>query len=129
MTAPGCVIKLPAPISTNALWTIRRNKRTGAAYMSRSPLYVRWLKDCGWILNGMGIEPIKGWYGLTIMLGVGSRLDLDNCMKAANDLLQHYGIIENDRYCAQVLMMWSDKIEGLQIAVSPATPPAGKEAA
>jgi hypothetical protein len=129
MTDPGCVIKLPAPISTNALWIIRRNKRTGAAYMSRSPLYVRWLKDCGWVLNGMKIEPIKGWYALTLFVGTGSRIDLDNACKSAQDLLQHYGVIENDRYCAMILMMWAEHVEGLEICVAPANAPAGKEAA
>lgn len=125
----GGVITLPAPISTNALWTIRRNQRTGAAYMSRSSAYVRWLRDCGWLINSQHVTPIKGWYAITLFLGVGSKIDLDNALKAAMDLLQHQGVIENDRLCAQVLMLWSDRVDGLQIAVTPTTAPVGKEAA
>lgn len=119
-------LDLPAPVSTNDLWTIRRNSKTGAAYLAKTPEYSAWLELAGHAINRQKPGKVPGWYNLSICVPTSSRVDLGNAEKAISDLLQSHGVIENDRYCASIELGWW-KGDGLLVDVWRTTAPAGKK--
>lgn len=103
------VLDLPAPPSVNRLW------RVGKGRVYRSPKYVEWLLEAG--LEIMAQKPklackaIKGPYALVIKMAPRSSLaDADNFIKAISDLLQKHNMIENDRLCRKLLVVWDEKL-------------------
>ncbi len=100
-------LDLPAPISTNDLWTIRKS-RFGKHHLSRTHEYEAWLKSAGWSLVAQKPGRVAGAYGLRLTVGRDSKIDLGNAEKAVSDLLEKYGVIDNDRFASEIHLGWGD---------------------
>jgi len=83
---------LPVPPSTNNLYVNARGKRV------KSKQYADWITDAGWAAKTAvaGKERCKAPYLITYEVPTDKRRDLDNYLKAANDLLVRVGIIPDD---------------------------------
>lgn len=106
-------IILPLPPSVNRLWRV---SKTGG--MFRSPQYEKWRKQAGWeVLAQAKGKKIRGRYKMTLLAVNPTRhkRDLDNLLKAASDILQHVGIVEDDSLCRWIDARWMD--EGPQCTI------------
>jgi Holliday junction resolvase RusA-like endonuclease len=93
-------IDLPPPISANAIW---RNVVVGGKPRTlKSKAYLAWVSEAGAMLNAQKPGFVEGHYCLTITVTNKSRIDLDNTVKAVNDLLQSQGVVSNDRLCEEI---------------------------
>jgi Holliday junction resolvase RusA-like endonuclease len=92
------IIRLPPPISANAIWRSVRGRNI------KSARYRDWELVAGAQLNMQNPGRIDGPYALSIKVPKKCRLDLDNVPKAISDLAQKHGVISNDRLCARVLV-------------------------
>jgi len=108
-------LDLPLPPSVNRLWKIGKNRATGKSQMYRSPEYVEWVLEAG--LEIMAQKPklttkaLSGSYSMIIKMAPRSSLaDADNFLKAISDLLQKHNIIENDKLCRKLLVVWDEKL-------------------
>ena len=119
-------LELPAPISVNALWTIRRNRKTGKPFLAKTPEYDAWLDEAGWAINIAKPGFISGWYALRITVGTASGIDLDNAAKCVGDVLQAHGVIDNDKLASEIDLRWSDKVNGIAVMLVRSKAPAGK---
>ena len=66
------------------------------------------------------IKHIEGNYRLHITLNPPHkrRIDLGNFEKVVSDLLQHLGIIEDDRFCRELLMDYGEAPLGTRIILT-----------
>lgn len=87
-------LRLPPPISTNAIW--RAYVRKGHATNIKSKEYRCWITVAGQELEMQRPGRVPGPYGLRIAVPTKCRIDLDNCCKAAIDLLVLHGVVEGD---------------------------------
>jgi hypothetical protein len=63
------------------------------------------------MLKEQCVTRIRGPVGLTMLAGLPKRpRDLDGCLKAACDLLEANGIIENDRLIAELFVRWDKTV-------------------
>ena len=108
-------LNLPAPISTNDLWTIRKS-RAGKHYLSRTDEYKAWLESAGWQLVQQKPGRVAGAYGLRLTVGRESKIDLGNAEKAVSDLLEKHGVIDNDRFASEIHLGWGDG-EGMRAMI------------
>lgn len=112
--ATRITLDLPLPPSVNRLWKIGKNRKSGKRQMYRSPEYERWLVAAGWEVQrqkpGLPVKTIHGLYSLSVRLRLGVGSDLDNRIKAISDLLQAQGIIENDKLCRKLEVIWEDDL-------------------
>lgn len=99
-------VDLPAPISVNAIWALCKNPKTGAHFMGLSKPYKAWIEEAGYAIATQKPGRVEGHYALTVDVGRNSQCDLDNCVKAASDLLQKHGIIDNDRLSTEICLRW-----------------------
>lgn len=102
-------ITLPRPISTNSIW------RAVDGRVIKSAKYRAWLLECGAEIQRQHPGRIDGAYSIRITLQEGLRLDLSNCIKSAEDILQAHGIIENDRLCRHIECGWARGVVGMHI--------------
>lgn len=107
-------LDLPAPISTNRIW--RPGKRASSATMVKSKEYLIWQSEAGFKLNTQRPGIVEGPYSITIKVTNSWRGDLDNAAKAASDLLQAHGVVENDRLAQRVIIERAD-VEGMKIMI------------
>jgi crossover junction endodeoxyribonuclease RusA len=102
-------IDLPAPPSVNRLW-----RTTSSVGVRRSAEYLTWIKQAGLLLltqkPKLSPRAISGPYSLIVRLKPRNA-DLDNFIKAVSDLLQTHGLIENDRLCRKILMIWDENLD------------------
>jgi len=90
---------LPYAPSTNALWEIARDRKTGKPRLVKTDAYKAWLTHAGYVLNTQHPDPVHGPYKITIQIRRdGSKMDVDN-MKAVSDLLEEHGVVDNDNLC------------------------------
>lgn len=116
-------IVLPTPPSSNALYrnTTARERalfaRRGfkAKMRVKTDRYATWLQAAGWEIKRQRPAPIKGFYAITVTVGRKSRADLNNLVKAVEDLLKKQGVIEDDKFEAECHLYWSDAIEGCRV--------------
>jgi len=108
-------IDLPFPPSVNRLW---RSTKSGKHY--RSPRYQTWFQAAGIEINRQRPGKVLGQFSVLLQLGRPDRRgrDLDNLMKPVLDILEHYGVIENDNLAQHVAIHWSDTIKGAHVVVS-----------
>ena len=107
-------VDLPKPISTNNLWKpVKRGKH---AYMIASKEYLDWQSLAGLTLNTQRPGLVEGPYALTITVSSKWRGDLDNCIKAASDVLQSQGVITNDKHAQEITIRRGD-CEGMKVLV------------
>ena len=89
--------------------------------MFRSREYMDWMNECMIIAREAGIPAILGKY--KIMLRVARpdkrRRDIDNLAKAAQDFLQHAGIIEDDCLCEAIYCKWVNEGPPVRINIYP----------
>jgi Holliday junction resolvase RusA-like endonuclease len=106
-------LDLPMPPSLNRLWKIGKNRKTGKRFLMRSPAYEAWLTEAGYsVATQMRAQPVKaisGLYSLTLRLRLGATSDLDNRIKAVSDLLQAHRVIDNDKLCRKLIVLWEDQ--------------------
>lgn len=108
-------IDLPFPPSMNRLW---RSTKSGKHY--RSPRYQTWFQAAGIEINRQRPGKVSGAFSVLLQLGRPDRRkrDLDNLMKPVLDLLQHYGVIDDDGLAQHVSIHWSDTIKGAHVVLS-----------
>jgi len=95
-------IELPMPPSANALW-----RGTGRNVM-RSRIYTDWIKAARAAIEGQRV--IVGPYVLVLALPRSMRGDVDNRHKGVNDLLQHAGLVPDDKLCEALLVLRTDDV-------------------
>lgn len=101
-TEETVAVDLPAPLSTNDLWSLNRQS------MFKSKAYSTWLKAALQEISAQRAGRVLGGYSLTILVNPAcTRADLDNCAKAISDVLQLTGVIENDKMAERVVIEWS----------------------
>ena len=94
-------LDLPIPPSVNALWSYGRGR------VRRSDEYQAWLREAGWELKQQRPISIPSPVALTLKAGLPDRpRDIDNIAKAALDLLQAHGVIENDVAVVDLHLRW-----------------------
>lgn len=107
-------IDLPPPISANRIW---RNVVIGGKPRTlKSKEYLQWVSDAGAMLNAQKPGVVEGHYALTITVSDKCRLDLDNCIKATNDLLQSQGVVTNDKLCREITIRHGS-CDGMKVLV------------
>jgi len=99
-------LKMDIPPSVNRIW---RQGVGGKVY--RSNQYVDWQKKTLWEikLQAKG-KNIVGPYHIRVIVERRDKRkrDLDNFIKAINDVLTTSNIIEDDHLCQSVYMAWGD---------------------
>jgi Holliday junction resolvase RusA-like endonuclease len=89
------------PPSANRLWGY------GNGRVYRTKEYRDWLKTASLIVRSQRFETIDQPYKISIQLrrdAVG--MDLDNCIKPINDLMQKSGVVSNDKLTDMVSARW-----------------------
>jgi crossover junction endodeoxyribonuclease RusA len=106
-------IELPRPPSVNRLWRISGKR------LYRSAQYMDWLNLSMAILKEAGFTAIKGKYKIIIRVARPDkrRRDIDNFVKATQDLLERAGVIEDDCLCEAVLCRWVEKGPPMRINI------------
>ena len=94
-------IDVPCPPSANRIWRNHRGRT------HRSKEYTAWIDGCALLFKARAFEMIEGPYTLVMVCdrSHGAR-DLDNMIKPINDLLQHVGVVANDRSCERIMACW-----------------------
>jgi len=114
-------IVLPLPPSVNSLW---RTGPNGRVYVA--PRYKVWKTSAAWEIAAQARgQKIKGEYRM-ILRAVppdARKRDLDNLLKAASDVLQAAGVIENDHYCRELIASWETEGPQCRIIVEAINPP------
>ena len=95
-------IILPAPKSTNALYRNAFGK--GQRGRVKTKDYVRWIRSSGLLARtqarqkNMDLGTSKGPWAATMIVNVGRKRDIDNCLKATLDLLVSVEICPDDQW-------------------------------
>jgi Holliday junction resolvase RusA-like endonuclease len=97
-------LRLPAPISANAIWRSYNGRNI------KSSKYRDWISATGLVAKSQRPGRIEGHYVLRIAVPVKTRIDLDNAVKGFSDLAQSLGIISNDNLCDR-LEVWRGEDE------------------
>lgn len=94
-SSSAIVLRLDKPFSTNAMYrSFSRGK--GGLTTIKSAAYRSWREHALGLLATQKWTPIDGAFGLQIKVPKGNRIDLDNCIKSASDLLRDVGVIKDD---------------------------------
>lgn len=99
-------ITLPWPPSTNRIW------RKGRGRIYRDQRYIQWLTEAGWAVKSMKPKPemIVGPFSAVItLIPPNRRGDMDNRIKVLLDFAQHMRLIENDRLCQSIRVLYGIK--------------------
>lgn len=117
---------LALPPSANRLW---RKGRDGQIYIDSK--YAAWKKSAAWELAAAykgAVRPIQT-YSLILHLPEKMRGDIDNRVKAVNDLMKAAGLIVDDRFCRDLTIFRADTVEPgrCHVAVFPHSYPAPVE--
>ena len=97
-------LELPLAPSANAIWG------TGRGRVYRTNIYKQWLEECSWMIKTQTKESVPRDYILQIAAKRPDkrRRDLDNLLKATNDLLVRTGVISDDNFCRAIVAEWVD---------------------
>jgi hypothetical protein len=106
----ACVIDLPLPPSVN---------RFMAKLGNRSPVVKVWVRDADahFISQMKNLRNIIGPYEIEITWSAMRRgiSDIGNREKALSDWLQRVGLVENDRMCERMTLLWGVAPEGCRV--------------
>lgn len=116
-------LKLPYPISVNAIW---RSNRQGA--WRRSKAYREWRRAAGWEIRmqmgGLSDARNFGLYTcdriyLSIFVGRPDqrRRDIDNLTKVICDILQQFQIIRDDCLIERLSIERHDDVSGCEVSI------------
>jgi len=75
----------------------------------KSPEYKNWIQVAHWQLNQQKkiIGKVDGKFRIHLLLSRSrASCDLDNYIKPVLDVLQSYGVIENDKFCEESTQKW-----------------------
>lgn len=107
------------PPSLNTIWR-RGNGRT---YLNQK--YEKWIADTShFISQQTARQTLKPMYRAPVAVHVQMRRpransDLDNRLKALGDILQRYGVLEDDKLIVEWWARWSDDIQdGFEVVVN-----------
>jgi Holliday junction resolvase RusA-like endonuclease len=108
------IIDLPRTISVNALWRIAGKR------LIKSEAYKSWLTECGWEIRRQKAVPVKGRYRLQLeaLKHNDRKRDVGNLIKAAEDLLVHMQIIEDDSLGDEVNCKWVTSGPALRLVIT-----------
>jgi crossover junction endodeoxyribonuclease RusA len=98
-------LELPLAPSTNRLWKVGKGGK-----MYRSPEYVAWLEEAGWMVKAQTKDQIFGQYIIHISATKPDkrRRDLDNLLKSTSDLLVKTKVVEDDSDCKAIAAEWGE---------------------
>lgn len=110
------VITLPFPPSTNNLFINTSRGRI------RSSKYDEWAAEAGWELKRQRPANVTGPVSLAFEFQSNRdkrKRDITNLLKAPEDLLVKYGVIEADdnTIVREISACWSDAVEGVRITI------------
>jgi Holliday junction resolvase RusA-like endonuclease len=106
---------IPAPPSTNSLYTNRRGGRR------KTDRYATWINAAGWDLKAQKPAPLPGPVVVDITVGPRrTNADIDNKIKAVLDLMVRHKIIDDDRNVFEVRARWGTE-KGCQVRYWSAT--------
>ncbi len=104
-------LNIPWPPTANNLFTNVAGKGR-----VKSQAYRQWLNAAGLTVRMQRPVPILGRYRLTLIATRpdNRRRDLDNLLKATQDLLKVMGVIEDDHLAQEIRIGWSEEspVEG-----------------
>ena len=104
------------PPSANALFA---NKKSGGRF--RTKAYNDWIAEAGWRIQMQKPGRIAGRYEIEIAIARPKRrgrFDASNRIKATEDLLVKYGLIEDDSLCERLLLTWASEGEGVLVTLT-----------
>lgn len=111
------VLTLPFPPTTNHLFS--GGAGHGRRFVSKE--YAAWREHAGIELRRQRPYPVKGMVILSFEFQEKDRRkrDVTNFIKAPEDLLVHYGLIEADdsSVVREVRAKWSAEVEGVRITI------------
>lgn len=112
--------EIPCPPSANRLW------RRSGHIMHRSSEYNAWTLSAGRELKSLvGPKRIAGLYALDVRIGrPHASRDLGNNEKAISDLLQHCGVVDDDKHCQDIRLRWDAAVPKGRAVVSIISQPA-----
>jgi len=107
-------LELPLAPSTNRLWKVGRGGR-----MYRSPEYMAWLEEAGWMVKAQTKNQIFGQYIVHISATKPDkrRRDLDNLLKSTSDLLVKTKVVEDDSECKAIAAEWGENSVPMVVTV------------
>ena|SRR6185312_1386798 len=120
------VLILPMPPSTNNMFV------NGLKGRFRSQKYDEWIQEAGWELKRQRpskcLGPVSLEFEFQEVEGKRKR-DISNLIKAPEDLLVKYGIIEADdqSIVRSISVSWSREVEGVCIKIVPAAFPSSNQ--
>ena len=96
-------LRLPLPPSVNDLHQLFVDK-LGQPRKARTGKYVKWLKMAEEAVRRAMPDafPLPAPYAVHVTVFVSRRRDIDNCLKATLDMLEHTKLIVNDRFVDSV---------------------------
>ncbi|MES2602119.1 MAG: RusA family crossover junction endodeoxyribonuclease [Pseudomonadota bacterium] len=113
-------VTLPFPVSVNGMYA---NSKSGRHKTQR---YADWELEAGLLLNRQRPEKVRGpvslFYEVQDRSDEPHRRDIGNTEKGVTDLLVKHGVIEgdHDRIVRKITMVWSSKVTGVRVTISPA---------
>jgi len=107
------VFDLPRPPSVNRFVGKLGNK---------SPAVVEWIAQCDRFVMATAPRPyphLKGPFEIEVIWSVGEfgRADIDNPVKPLLDYMQRIEMIENDRYCRELVVRFGEAPAGCRVAL------------
>ena len=110
------ITDLPIPPSANRIWRVANGRQ------HKSAEYTAWLTECGW-RTAKHRNAFPGPYALAIEADRSRPYmvarDIDNLIKPVNDMLQHAGVVANDKHCMSVTARWASPMDWpMRITVS-----------
>lgn len=102
------MIRIELPVLPPSIWEMY----SGWGQRRRlSPSYAKWRADAGYFIKRPG-KPLAIPFAASVCLRRPSkRMDLDNRLKPILDVLQHYGVIADDRLCERLTAQWDHGIK------------------
>lgn len=114
MTSRFSIITPSERIAQYAVITLSELPPSANALFANSPRgrfkttkYKNWLYDAGEELKDQKPPHIPGPYAIEFRFGrTKKRRDLDNCIKAAGDILVAHRVVEDDSLCRKITAEW-----------------------
>jgi len=124
--AQKTIVRLSAvPPSVNQIWRHTRSRTNGKPVTYRSERYNTWRNSAAWEAKAQAVKQPK-WdspvYVTIAMRRPRLNADIDNRLKGILDLLQHVGIIADDKLVHGINAYWSANVEGCEISITAADP-------
>ena len=95
------------PSVNNLFWNVKGKGRI------RTTKYLAWQDENLWALKALKPGSVEGRARVDYLLPEASRLDIDNPLKALNDLLEKSGILANDKQIRQLWVDYEDRSDVL----------------